>query len=192
MDKAYLYLALNKGGVFKLFRDNKLIASDTQFSLLAIEGGKSKNAVAHLVDDYQVQLEGDRITISGNLGWAKQKQMNPRNLIILRVVMLSFGRFFPNLIRRILQKVLITGKQTAPFKFSRCLSWQNGRWQIEDRLTAETWDKVVAADIGCDRTSIYVVMSRTFQPGQLQPAWDLSDCVKQLHSGEVLKLIRDL
>ncbi len=42
--------------------------------------------------------------IAGSLGWAKQKQMNPFNLIILRLMMLSVGRFYPNLIRKILQK----------------------------------------------------------------------------------------
>ena len=106
--------------------------------------------------------------------------------------MLSFGRFFPNLIRRILQKILITGKQTAPFRFSRRLSWQNDHWQIKDRLTAESWKGVVAADIGCDRTSIYVVMSRTFQPGQLQPAWELSDRLESLKPGEPLDLVRKI
>ena len=191
-DNTELYLALNKGGVFKLFRDNKLVASDTQFSLLVQDGKKRKNAVGHLVDDYQIQLAADQIAIAGNLGWAKQKQMNPQNLIILRLVMLSLGRFFPNLIRRILQAILITGKQTTPFQFSRRLSWQNGHWQIDDRLTADSWEQVVAADIGCDRTSIYVVMSRTFQPGQLQPAWDLSEQVKQLKSGESLNLTRNI
>lgn len=187
-----LYLALNKGGVFKLFRDHKLVASDTQFSLLVQDGNKTRNAVGHLVDEYQIQLAADQIAIAGNLGWAKQKQMNPQNLIILRLVMLSLGRFFPNLIRRILQKILITGKQTTPFQFSRRLSWHQGQWQIDDRLTAESWQDVIAADIGCDRTSIYVVMSRTFQPGQLQPAWDLTEQVKNLNSGESLNLTRDL
>ncbi len=191
-DNTELYLALNKGGVFKLFRDNKLIASDTQLSLLVRDGKKRKNAVAHLVDEYQIELEPDRIAIAGNLGWAKQKQMNPRNLIILRIVMLSFGRFFPNLIRRLLQKMLITGKQPAPYQFSRCLTWQNNRWQVRDRLTAESWEDVIAADIGGDRTSIYVVMSRTFQPGQLQPAWELSDRLSDLRSGEPLELIREI
>ncbi|MGF1591044.1 MAG: hypothetical protein ACFCU7_17720 [Pleurocapsa sp.] len=191
-DNTELYLALNKGGVFKFFRDNKLVASDTQFSLLVQDGNKRRNAVGHLVDNYQVHLGADQIAIAGNLGWAKQKQMNPQNLIILRVVMLSLGRYFPNLIRRILQKILITGKQKTPFRFSRRLSWQNGHWQIDDRLTAESWDNVVAADIGCDRTSIYVVMSRTFQPGQLQPAWDLSDRLRNLNSEESLNLTRNV
>jgi hypothetical protein len=177
--------------VFKLFRDQQLIASDTQFSLLVHQGNKLKNAVGHLVDNYQIQLEADQIAIAGTLGWAKQKQMNSINLVILRLVMLSFGRYFPNLIRKTLQKILITGKQDAPFKFYRRLSWESDHWQVSDQLTAESWDKVIAADIGCDRTSIYVVMSRTFQPGQLQPAWDLSDRLKNLDAAASVDLLRD-
>ena len=187
-----LYIALNKGGVFKLFRDKKLIVSDTQFSLLVQQNNKLKNAVGHLVDNYEVELDTDTIAIAGNLGWAKQKQMNSLNLIVLRIVMLSLGRFFPNLIRRILQKILITGKQAAPYKFYRCLSWQNGHWQVEDKLNAKSWSEVVSADIGCDRTSIYVVMSRTFQPGQLQPAYDLYNLLRNLRTNQPLILKRSL
>lgn len=187
-----LYLALNKGGVFKLFHDQKLIASDTQFSLLVQEGKKLKNAVAHLVGNYDVLIEDNEIIIGGNLGWAKQKQMNSLNLILLRLVMLTLGRFFPNLIRRILQKLLITGKTDAPFTFNRHLSWQDNHWNVTDKLTAKSWKNIVAADIGCDRTSIYVVMSRTFQPGQLQPASNLDDQVERLNPGEALRLTRDL
>ena len=118
--------------------------------------------------------------------------MTPFNLIILRLVMLSLGRFFPNLIRRILQKILITGKQSTPYQFSRVLVWQGDGWQITDCLTAESWANVVGADIGCDRTSIYVVMSRTFRPGQLQSAIDLGERVKNLDPGSPLKLTRNL
>ncbi|URD50976.1 hypothetical protein M5J74_03080 [Chroococcidiopsis sp. CCNUC1] len=183
-------MALNKGGTFKLFRNNQLIASDTQFSLLVKEGKKIKNAVGHLVGNYAIALEQNKITIQGQLGWAKQKQMTPANLMILRIVMLGFGRFFPNLIRKLLQKVLIVGKKDAPFWFQRQLFWENGKLQIIDELKAQNWENVIAADIGCDRTSIYVVMSRTFQIGQLQPEWNLTEEVKQLAPGESLKLER--
>ncbi|MCC0177447.1 hypothetical protein I4641_10710 [Waterburya agarophytonicola K14] len=191
-DNTELYIALNKGGVFKLFRDNKLVVSDTQFSLLVQQGKQLSNAVGHLVDNYQVELQEDRISVLGSLGWAKQKQMNSFNLIVLRVVMLSFGRFFPNLIRSLLQKMLITGKENAPFQFFRDLHWQGKHWQISDRLMAQSWDNVLSADIGCDRTSIYVVMSRTFQPGQLQPTLDLSDRLKNLNSADPLVVNREL
>ena len=187
-----LYLALNKGGVFKLFRDNRLVASDTQFSVLVQQGNKRRNAVGHLVDNYDLEIKPERIAIAGKLGWAKQKQMNPINLIILRLVMLSIGRFFPNLIRRLLQKILIVGKDATPFWFERRLIWHDGHWRVEDCLTAKSWQDVVAVEIGSDRTSIYVVMSRTFQPGQLQTPWDLSDRLNSLQDNEALDLTRIL
>ncbi|WP_144863046.1 hypothetical protein [Hyella patelloides] len=190
-DDTELYLALNKGGVFKLFRDGKLIASDTQFSLLVVEGSKLKNAVGHLIGNYKITVEDDKITISGSLGWAKQKQMNPFNLIALRLVMLSIGRFFPNLIRTILQKILITGKKSTPFKFFRCLSWQDGHWQVYDELYADSWAKVHSAGIGVDQTSIYVVMSRTFQLGQLKSHWELTTKVEHLKDNEPLRVTRN-
>ena len=157
-----------------------------------VQGKKLKNAVGHLVDDYQIELRSDKIAIAGSLGWAKQKQMNSFNSIVLRLVMLSFGRFFPNLIRKLLQTMLITGKEDAPYRFFRCLAWQGKSWQISDRLTANSSLEVVAADLGCDRTSIYVVMSRTFQPGQLQPSLDLRDRLKDLNSQKSLTLTREL
>ena len=186
-----LYLGLNKGGSFKLFKDGKLLTSDTQFSLVIQEGKKVKNAVAHLVSDrYYIKVEEDEITIEGSLGWAKQKQMTTFNLIALRIVMFTFGRFFPDLIRKILQKVLITGKKNAPFTFVRKFHWNGHQWQVNDELSAESWENVIAAGIGCDQTSIYVVMSRTFQLGQLQPWLDCTERIKQLQPGQSLKLER--
>jgi hypothetical protein len=187
-----LFLALNKGGVFKLFRNGELVTSDTQFSLRVKQGNKLKNAVGHLVGEYQLEIEENAIAIRGNLGWAKQKQMNPLNLMILRVVMLTFGRFFPNLIRKALQKVLIVGKSVAPFQFRRLFTWQGNQWIVTDELTAESWAGVKSAGIGCDQTSIYVVMSRTYQAGQLQPFLNLTERVRDLRPGEPLKIERIL
>ncbi|HBE19725.1 MAG TPA: hypothetical protein DEG17_13590 [Cyanobacteria bacterium UBA11149] len=186
-----LYLALNKGGVFKIFRDRQLVVSDTQFSLQVKGGSKVKNAIAHLVDSYSVKVGEYRVSIEGNLGWAKQKQMTSLNLMILRIVMFTIGRFFPNLIRKILQTVLITGKKDAPFKFRRSLEWHEGQWCVSDELKAKSWQGVIQVGIGGDQTSIYVVMSRTFQQGQLQPWLDLTGEVKKLNHGDVLKLDRN-
>ncbi|MDY6782648.1 MAG: hypothetical protein SW833_08905 [Cyanobacteriota bacterium] len=186
-----LYLALNKGGAFKLFQNGQLIVSDTQFSLQVRDSNKIKNAVAHLVERYSTQIDEDCILIRGSLGWAKQKQMTPLNLMILRVAMLTVGRFFPNLIRKILQKILIVGKKRAPFDFSRYLYWENEQWKVIDELRSTSWENVIAGGIGCDQTSIYVVMSRTFQKGQLQPWLDLTEQIEQLEPGQVLKLERN-
>ena len=192
-----LYLALNKGGTFKFFRDNRLVLSDTQLSLQVQQGQKLKNAVGHLVGPYDIEVDEDEITIRGSLGWAKQKQMTTVNLLILRAVMFTVGRFFPDLIRKLLQKVLITGKKPAPFDFVRQFRWQAGTWQVTDELRqrspqekSPSWDSVISAGIAADQTSIYVVMSRTFQPGQLQPWLDLTPRVRTLKPGQSLLLVR--
>ncbi|MDY6936995.1 MAG: hypothetical protein SWY16_04945 [Cyanobacteriota bacterium] len=189
-----LYVALNKGGTFKLFRDRQLVASDTQFSLQVRQGSKIKNAVGHLVDRARVSIENNEIILVGQLGWAKQQQMTPIKMMILRAVMLTGGRFFPNLIRKILQAMLITGKQDAPFHFTRTFRWEDGHWHVSDELFSQSksWKKVVAAGIGCAQTSIYIVMSRTFQLGQLLPWMDLTDRVKELPEGESLRVERKL
>lgn len=187
-----LYIALNKGGVFKIFRDRQLVASDTHFSLLVREGKKIKNAVGHLIGSYQIQIKENEILIFGKLGWAKQQQMTTAKLVLLRLVMLFGGRFFPNLIRKLLQKMLIVGKQDAPFRFMRKLTWDNGRWLVTDELKAESWENVISVGIGCDQTSIYVVMSRTFQIHQLQPWLDLTSELPKLTPEQPLRVERSL
>jgi hypothetical protein len=182
---ATLYLALNKGGAFKFFRGDRLVHSDTGLSLV-VSGGKRRIAVSHLVGKYPHGLEDHRLTISGKLGWAKTKQMTTFNLLALRALMFSAGRFFPDLIRKILQKILITGKKSAPFEFTRTLAWVGETLEVSDLLSAESWAHVEQAGIGASQTSIYVVMSRTYQAGQLQPWTDLTHEVQKLADGAPL------
>jgi hypothetical protein len=148
--------------------------------------------VAHLLDKYSVEIEEDEICIGGTLGWAKHRLLSPFNLMLSRLLMLTLGRFFPNLVRRLLQRMLILGKRDAPFRFTRRFEWREGRWRVTDSLRARSWEQVLSAGIGCDQTSIYVAMSRTFQAGQLQPWLDLTPRTKGLPAGEALHLEREL
>ena len=184
-----LYLALNKGGVFKFFVDQRLVQSDTQFSV-QVKDGRLRAAVAHLVGKYDTRIEDDEIVIEGKLGWAKTKQMTTFNLVALRALMLTVGRFFPDLVRKILQRILITGRKSAPFHFSRTLTWKGGQLSVADELAADSWEKVNAVGIGAAQTSIYVVMSRTWQMSQLQPWLDLTAKMHALAPGETLRLER--
>lgn len=181
-----LFAALNKGGVFKVFAEGRLVASDTQFSVKS--GGR--NAVGHLIDRYAIDLEDDEVRVRGTLGWAKHKSMTTANLMILRTVMAIGGRLFPNLIRQLLQRLLITGKSKAPFRFDRRFRWQAGALTVDDRLEADDWAAAESVLLGCDQTSIYVVMSRTFQAGQMLDWLDLTERARGQRKGEALKLSR--
>jgi hypothetical protein len=183
---------LNKGGVFKLFRDGALVASDTQVSIQVRSGAQARTAVAHLVDDYRCEVADRRITIEGSMGWAKHELMSSWKLVALRLVMLVVGRFFPNAIRRFLQRRLITGKSAAPFAFTRTLTFTEGKWTVIDEVNADDWARVERVGIGCDQTSIHVVMSRTFQEGQLAGWLDLTSKARELRSGETLRVERTL
>lgn len=163
--------------------------SDTGFSV-ATTGKKRRVAVGHLVAKYHCDITDDTVELRGKLGWAKTKQMTTFNLVVLRALMFTVGRFFPDLIRKLLQRVLITGKKSAPFEFTRRLSWQSGWLEVADELRAKSWLSVAEVGVGPAQTSIYVVMSRTFQAGQLQPWQDLTADVKRLAEGEPLKVTR--
>ena len=138
------------------------------------------------------RLKDDTITVEGALGWAKKTRMTTVNLIGLRGVIYTVGRFFPNLIRRLLQRILITRKKIAPYTFKRSFVWNGDTLRVEDELNAETWNNVVGAALGVDQTPIYVVMSRTFQAAQLQPWQNMTAEVQNLKSGEALKLTRKI
>jgi len=181
-----LYLSFAKGGCFKLFRAAKLLASDTQASATINAAGKNRNAVGHISGDYDYRLEDNELTVGGRLAYAKQSLMTPSRMIVLRLLMLVFGRFFPNLIRRILQRLLITGRIDAPISFQRRLLWREGGWEVHDRFTSEAWGSVQSFGIGSDQTSIYVAMSRTYQPARTQSWIDLTDRVPTSSGGALI------
>jgi hypothetical protein len=86
--------------------------------------------------------------------------------------------------------MLITGKSPAPFRFTRTFRWQGDELKVADELSTRSWSDVRAVGIGAAQTSIYVVMSRTYQAGQLQPWLDLTEKVRELRPGEPLRVER--
>ena len=123
----------------------------------------------------------DAITIRGKLGWAKTKQMTTFNLVVLRALMFTVGRFFPDLIRKLLQRLLITGKEVRAAAISRAASrWEGDATARHRRTHRATRGSTCARSASAPaQTSIYVVMSRTFQAGQLQPWLDLTETVAE-------------
>jgi len=59
-------------------------------------------------------------------------------------------------------------------------------------VSSDDWSRVTEVGIGCDQTSIYVVMSRVFQEGQLAGWRDFTELARTLRSGETLKIERAL
>lgn len=183
-----LYLGWSRGGAFKLFHRDRLRLSDTGPTLRTRNG---RTAVTHLEGAQEAELDADRIVIAGRMAWTKAARLTPIKSIVLRVIMLSVGRFFPDLIRSLLQKLLVTGRKAAPFRFRRELIWADGAWTIRDEVFADDgWGEVVEFGIGGFQSSVTTIMARVWQPDQLQPWLDLSDRLGNLGDRDALVVER--
>jgi len=183
-DGVVLIAALGRGGVFKLFRDDALIVSDTGPTLQL--GSKGLVAVTHLDGGATVRVGGDEITVEGCFAWAKNARLTPVKNVALRLMMLSFGRFCPNLVRHLLQRVLVTGRAEAPFRYRRVFRFQ-GCWSVRDEITADHgWAEVRSVGIGGFQSSTTTVMARVFRLEQLQPWLDLGERLAGLRPEEPL------
>jgi hypothetical protein len=131
------------------------------------------------------------ITIDGRMAFAKSARLTPLKNVMLRTFMLAFGRFFPDIVRRLLQRLLVTGRKEAPFRFRRTFEPMAQGWMVRDEISAdEDWGDVEAAGIGGFQTSATTVMARVFRSEQLQPWIDLGAEVKALRRGEPLLVER--
>ncbi len=188
-----LLCATKKGGAFRLYDGDTLNCADTGLSLQVDLRGRRRVAVCHLwSDDNQVAIGENELTVQGWMGWAKTQAMTPFRNVVLRLVMTSVGRFFPDLVRLILQKLLISGHKRAPFRFTRRLSWTSRQILVADEIESGEWASVVAAGIGSAQTSIYAVMSRVFHPSQLVPWQDCSEALRDVGEDGRLRVRRTL
>lgn len=184
-DARTLLAATKKGGAFRYYQGSDLVHADTGISLRLRSGRRLRTAVCHIwAEDNRIDLSSDAVEISGTMSWAKTQQMTPLKLIVLRCLMLSIGRVKPDLVRRLLQALLITGRSDAPFTFRRRLSWSDRGLVVSDRVEGGDWSKVVAIGAGPAQTSIYTVMSRLWHPSQFQRWTDLTEHVPAAGKGD--------
>ncbi len=186
-DGMELFTALRRGGAFKLFRDGKLLISDTGPSFVVGD----RVAVSHLDGEDAVVPGEECIEVHGRMAFARTTRLTPGKNILLRLFMLTAGRFFPNLVRRVLQRVLVTGRAEAPFRFRRTFQAVDHGWTVRDEIWYERdWSEVSKAGIGGFQTSATTAMARVYRPEQLQPWLDLGDKLRTLKRGESLVLER--
>lgn len=163
-------VALNKGGVFKVFNSDGCIKSDT--GLFA----KTKNGkvlVSHIIDpENRIDADVDNgvFTVSGVLMKRSGKLATPVKQIIFRMINITVGRFTPNLLRFLLQQILITGKNRTPYSFRRTIKFSENEISVEDELPAGCGLRGLAS--GPDGTSIYIAASNVYQESVLAHSWE--------------------
>lgn len=190
-DDCELYVALNKGGVFKFWRDGKLVVSDTHLSVQVQKGVQFATAVASHVGHSKVHLDGHAVEIRGKLTFVDSKRLSTLRLIWERMLMATMGRIVPGIVCRSCEKSSDRKKGTAPFRFFRSLTWSNGMLQVADELEARKgWNIACAVGLGSLQAGSSTDASRVFQISQLQPWQDFTEQMHQLKPDEPLKIER--
>ncbi len=185
--------AANKGGVFKAFDAQGPLQSDTGV-IGELDNGHV--VVTHIVDKNQIRLKNGNfeLEVSGVFQRRRQPLPTPFKQIVFRVLLLTIGRFNANLVRSLLQKILITGKARLPIRFRRTLVFGRDAIEVKDevQMLPECRQKFVRLAAGSDATSIYVANSNVFQESVLVPWTWFGKAVKKLNKKGRVRLARRL
>ena len=179
--KYYCVISGAKGGVIRLYDDERLAYADSGL-IARLDDGSI--LVTHLPDEYRVELEDDRICIEGRFGKAKHKLPNPLTQAVFHVGMFVMGRWGSDLVRSILQKILIVGKKKSDVSFQRTVIFSDRVTLIDEiRLPDNSKNHVKVSRLfaGTDHTSIYVAVSRSYQQSSLFPWTDLNEHLDELN-----------
>ncbi len=187
----HLVVSTAKGGAFSYYSSGKLVYFD---SGIVVKLSSGEILVTHLVDDYEVRLLEKGIRVGGHFGVAGFKLPSPLTQALFHLGMLLVGGWGSDKVRRVLQRLLITGKRRHAMRFARTLEIDSGV-----RLTEEIWKgegrlrgRVLELWAGSDHTSIYVAVSRMYRPGCLLPWTDYREMIPTLEKEGYARLTRCL
>jgi hypothetical protein len=181
--KYYAVVSLAKGGVIKVFDEDGPVYSDTGLTAQTSDGGV---LVSHLVDpqnEVEVDLAAGRMRVGGVMARRRQQFSSPVKQAAFRAMNLTIGRVSGNLVRKTVQRVLITGKPRTEVRYVRSFVFGPDEIVIQDVLElgkgAVTLERLA---IGSDATSMYVANSNVFQESVLLPWVDLSEHVPSINA----------
>lgn len=160
---------LSKGAVIKAASANGPVYSDTGMIAQTASGDV---IVSHIVDEYttRADVENGVYSSSGTMCRRKTKLATPLTQIAFRLLNLTLGRFAPNLLRSMLQKILITGKPRTQYRFTREIRFAPAEIIVHNVLERPaTAPKLQAVHLASDATSIYVANSNVYQRSVLLP-----------------------
>jgi hypothetical protein len=210
----HVIISAARGGVFKHFatsqcRDgscNKSVSVTTDAGLIA-EFADGRLAVSQSHDlTRQVSLGPlqasdlpvQSLIVSGALHWVSTETFTPLKFALFRLGMWAVGRWCRTLVRRALQRRLITGRRTCPLRLTRRFELPAGdagqaTLRVIDmiELTAPS-ASVRRMSFGVDHQSAYVAASGVYQDSVLQPWIDLSQYVDELNNRRRVTIVRDL
>ncbi len=140
------------------------------------------------------------LVVSGPLYWQRRELATPWKQALLHLGMLCVGRWCRNLVRRLLQRRLITGRRQALIWFTRKIEFlpgaqAAGSWRIRITDELELHDprlRVAAMAYSSDLETAYVAAAGADEAASLQRWTDLAELVPILNRHRRAVIIREL
>jgi len=140
------------------------------------------------------------LRVTGRLHWARFETATPLKQAVFHVGMCSVGRFCRALVRRLLQRRLITGRRTCPIRLTRSFEFlptteADGGLSLRVTDTIELTSpkiRVRRMAFGTDHQAAYVAASGVYQEGVLAPWVDLARHVDELNVRRRVTVVREL
>ncbi len=163
---AFTHISIKMGGLFRLYKNEKFICQETQ-NILRVKKDIFLSNV--LNNEINFKWKGDnKLVIEGYMVKKPTSLMTTSKLLFLRLIMISFGKYVPNLIRSFMQKVLINSKLNKRRKFSRIFIFTNDSLKVIDEYRVFNSELYSSELIETSFSTFrHVVMSRVFHPYNL-------------------------
>jgi hypothetical protein len=196
-------ISLARGGVFKHFGRRGGGFTDAG---LIVQTSDGRVAVSQMHDCRRpVELSGGEdpdsqtLSVRGPLCWSRFETATPVKQALFQVGMSVVGRWCRTLVRRTLQRRLITGRRRCPVQLSRTFELLPER-AARDAPTLRVTDTIELANprirvrrmaFGTDHEAAYVAASGIYQESVLRPWTDLQPYVNQLNTERRVTIIRE-
>lgn len=185
----HVVISLKKGGVLKLFKNDKNIYSDTGFIGRLNDGSI---VVSHLMSKKEIFFEGGIIVVRGHFDEMKYHQPNVLKFLIFRLFLFLFGVVpgFSKGVRKFLQKMLIVNKKKVPVEYKREFILTDGGLSVTDTIILKSSKRFKKLAIGSDHTSIYTAVSNCYQESILNSWVDLDAWLGELENKKEITVKR--
>lgn len=165
-----IFGSISKGGVYKIFKQDRLLYSDTGFV------GRLKDDTVFCQNKPRISegnVTGSLIEIGGSFYKYNDNRLGRIQMVGLRVLSLLFGRFriYSYLIRILMQRLLIYNRVKLNMVFSRKIELGGGAVEVVDEITLGRHLKLESLKRSTDCVDTHVITSDSFQSVNLLP-WE--------------------
>lgn len=193
-----------RGGVFCHFATSTVPVTDaglvvqTEDGRVAVSQWHDRSRPVEMVPAASHCTGG--LVVHATLGWYRHETATPLKQAVLHLGMCTVGRWCRTLVRRLLQRRLITGFRPAPIQLTRKFEFLPQRealggpgLRVTDTIELTSPRLRVRRMLwGTDHESAYVAASGLYQDAALEPWTDLGPYLDELNAERRVTIVREL